>query len=76
MKNIQVKEVPDDVHGIWRKRAAIEGMSLQEFLLRKLTREARRPTTAELFERIEHREGIDMTGEEAAELLREDRDAR
>lgn len=76
MKNIQVKEVPDDVHRVWRQRAALEGMSLQEFLLRKLTAEARRPTAAELFERIEHRGGIDMTGEEAAEFIREDRDAR
>ena len=75
MKNIQVKEVPDDVHRVWRRRAAASGMSLQEYLLRKLVAEARRPTVAELFERIEHRGGPEIDPDLTVELLHESRES-
>jgi hypothetical protein len=73
-RTIQVKNVPNDVYRIWYQRAAAEGMSVQEFLLGKLTREARRPSATDLMERIEHREGVPISCEEAAALIRADRD--
>jgi plasmid stability protein len=76
MKNIQVKNVSDEVHRVWKTRAAAAGMSLQEYLHRKLTEEAQRPTTAELFERIEHRGGPKLDHEEIVQMIREDRDSR
>jgi plasmid stability protein len=76
MKNIQVKNVPDDVHRVWKTRAAAEGMSLQEYLLRKLTREAQQPTVAEVFARVEHRGGPALDHDEIVEMIREDRDSR
>lgn len=76
MKNIQVKSVPDEVHRVWKTRAAAEGMSLQEFLLRKLTREAQQPTLAELFERIEHRGGPEIDHQLIVDMIREDRESR
>ncbi len=39
MPSIQIKNVPADVHRVLRRRAADEGMSLQEYLLAKLTEE-------------------------------------
>lgn len=75
MKNMQVKDVPDDVHQVLRSRAAAEGMSLQEYLLKKLTAEARRPTVNEVLLRAGQRSGGSMPLSTAAELLREDRDA-
>jgi plasmid stability protein len=76
MKNIQVKNVSDEVHRVWKTRAAAAGMSLQEYLHRKLTQEAQRPTAAEVFARIEHRGGPVLDPEETVAMLREDRDAR
>jgi plasmid stability protein len=32
MATIQIRNVPDDVHRVYRRRAAEAGMSLQEFL--------------------------------------------
>ncbi|MCD0446598.1 hypothetical protein LO763_23550 [Glycomyces sp. A-F 0318] len=76
MKNIQVKNVPDEVHRVWKTRAAAEGMSLQEYLLRKLTREAQRPTVAEVLARVEHRGGPALDHDEIVAMIREDREAR
>jgi plasmid stability protein len=76
MKNIQVKNVSDEVHRVWKTRAAAEGMSLQEFLHRKLTREAQQPTVAEVFARVEHRGGPVLDHDEVVAMLREDRESR
>lgn len=76
MKNIQVKNVPDEVHRVWKTRAAAAGMSLQEYLHRKLIKEAQQPTVAEVLARVEHRGGPKIDGELIVEMIREDRDSR
>ena len=48
---IQVRDVPDRVHGTLKSRAAREGMSLSDFLKRELARAAERPTMLEWLER-------------------------
>ena len=50
-KMIQVRDVPDSVHGTLKSRAAREGMSLSDFLKRELERIAERPTMQEWLER-------------------------
>jgi antitoxin FitA len=75
MKNIQVKNVSDEVHRVWKTRAAA-GMSLQEYLHRKLTHEAQRPTVAEVLARVEHRGGPKLDRDEIVSMLREDREPR
>jgi plasmid stability protein len=50
-KTIQVRDVPDDVHGILKARAAREGMSLSAFLKRELQRIALRPSMQEWLDR-------------------------
>ena len=72
--NIQVKDVPDDVHRVLRARAATAGQSLQEYLLQRLTAEARRPTVAEVLGRAGQRSGGSLPLDTAADLIREDRD--
>lgn len=74
MPNIQVKDVPEDVHRILRSRAAAAGQSLQEYLLARLTREARRPTLEEVIQRMGQRSGGSLAPHQAAALLREDRE--
>ena len=77
MPSIQIKNVPPEVHQILRRRAAEEGMSLQEYLLAKLTEEARQPTPKEFWERVGQRTGGGrMSLKEAVEYIRADRDAR
>jgi plasmid stability protein len=44
MPSVQVKDVPEDVHATLRRRAAVAGQSLQEYLLARLVNEARSPT--------------------------------
>ena len=49
---IQIRDVPEDVHRTLKVRAAAEGTSLSQYVLREVTRLARAPTPAELDDRI------------------------
>lgn len=60
MATMQIREVPDDVHRIYRTRAAEAGMSLQEFLLTELVASARARTPAEVVADV--RQQLDATG--------------
>ncbi len=55
MALIQIRHVPDEVHRTLRVRAAMEGTSLSDYVLREITRAAQTPTPAELDERIRAR---------------------
>lgn len=76
MPSIQIKNVPDDVHAVLRRRAAAAGQSLQEYLLAELTRTSRTPTVAEVIERIGHRSGGRLSFRQAERDVRADRDGR
>lgn len=76
MPNIQIKDVPSEVHTVLRLRAALAGQSLQEYLLAQLTQAASQPTLDEVLARIEHRSGGSLTEEAAVEAIRGDRDRR
>jgi len=52
---IQVRNVPEDVHRTLKVRAAAEGTSLSDYVLREVTRAARTPTPEELDARIRAR---------------------
>jgi plasmid stability protein len=72
--NVQVRDVPDDVHRRLKSQAALAGQSLNEFLLARMTEIARTPTLGELAERIRARPPY--TRPSAAAAIREDRDRR
>jgi len=74
MSNIQVKDVPEDVHRVLRARAAAAGQSLQEYLLSRLTLDARRPTMDEVLARAGQRSGGSLPLNTVVELVRQDRD--
>jgi antitoxin FitA len=76
MPSVQIKNVPDDVHRVLRTRAAATGQSLQEYLLARLTDEARQPTLDEVLERAGDRAGGRVPLAEAARSVRAERDAR
>lgn len=72
---IQVRDVPDRVHGTLKARAAREGMSLSDFIKRELERAAERPTMQEWLERTQQARPI-LTKRSAAQVIRELREAR
>jgi len=76
MPTIKVKDVPEDVHAVLRRRAAAAGMSLQAYLLGRLMEEARRPTLDEALARSGGRAGGSVPLGYAADALREEREAR
>lgn len=76
MPSIQVKDVPEEVHAVLRRRAAAAGQSLQEYLLGRLVEDAGTPTLEEALERIGQRTGGRISPARAAQLVREERDSR
>lgn len=75
MKNLQIRNVPDDVHRRLKARAAEEGSSLSDLALAELLRSLERPTRRELMERLAERERVEVRGGVAA-AVRAERDAR
>jgi antitoxin FitA len=72
MPNVQVRDVPDDVHMRLKSQAALAGQSLNEYLLARLTDIASVPTVPELAQLI--RERAPYNGPSSAAVIREDRD--
>ncbi|MEP7364931.1 MAG: hypothetical protein ABI972_16895 [Acidobacteriota bacterium] len=72
---IQIRDVPDKVHGTLKARAAREGMSLSDFLKRELGRAAERPTMSEWLERTKQARPI-RSAKSAVQLVRALRDTR
>jgi antitoxin FitA len=75
-KNIQIRNVPDDVHEVYKRRAAAAGMSLQEYLLADLRDGAGRLTMAEAMARIaSHVGGSGVSVADIVEGIRQDRES-
>ena len=73
MSNLQVRNVPEDLHRTLEAKAASEGLSLSDFVLPELEKVAKRPTSRELRERLRRREPVHLRPS-AAEVIRELRD--
>jgi antitoxin FitA len=56
-RNIQIRDVPDEVHRVLATRAASAGMSLTAYLRAELTRVAERPPVADVLARAAARSG-------------------
>jgi antitoxin FitA len=72
---IQVRDVPDAVHGILKARAAREGMSLSDFIKREFQRTAIRPSMLEWLDRTQQAKPISakISPAQAIRDLRESR---
>ena len=75
-KMIQIRNVPDDLHRKLKARAAEQGVSLSDYLLRMAERDAERPTIAELTERIRSRGMTTLAAGTIERVLRDGRDGR
>ena len=74
MTTIQVRNVSEETSRALKAKAALEGRSLSDFLLRELDRIATRPSRAELIERIASRAVV--TIDPAPQVLAEQRPGR
>ncbi len=74
-KMIQLRNVPDELHRKLKARAALEGMSLSDYLLAEIQRVAERPTLTELRARLHHRKPVSLR-ETPADAVRAEREGR
>jgi plasmid stability protein len=72
---IQIRNVPEALHRQLKSRAALEGMSLSDYLLSEIRQVAERPTLSELRARLALREGV-RPSVTPAEAVRAERDRR
>ena len=49
---VQIRNVPSELHRQLKARAALEGMSLSEYLLREVRKAVERPTLEEMKQRL------------------------
>ena len=76
MPNVQVREVPDDVHAALVRRAQSAGQSLQQYLSIQLARLAKTPTVDEVIARIERRPKGRLSRASAVAALQDERARR
>ena len=69
---IQIRNVPDPLHRKLKSRAALEGLSLSDFLLHEIQQIADRPTLQEMADRLKSRPAIRYKVS-PAEILRQER---
>ena len=74
-KMIQLRHVPDPLHRKLKARAALEGMSLSDYLLREVERWAERPTLTELKQRLAQLPPV-VPRVSPADAIRAERDRR
>jgi plasmid stability protein len=74
-KMIQLRHVPDELHRKLKARAALEGLSLSDYLLREIEQAASYPTIAELREKLADRTPF-VPRIPTAKVIRAERDRR
>jgi antitoxin FitA len=72
-KMIQLRNVPDELHRKLKARAASEGMSLSDFLIREAKLIAARPTDEEMIRRLRSLPPVKVRTQ-PADIIREMRD--
>ncbi|MDR3722123.1 MAG: hypothetical protein WB559_05035 [Candidatus Acidiferrales bacterium] len=72
---VQIRNVPSDLHRELKARAALEGMSLSDYLLRELRHALDRPTVEEMRKRLSTREPVRLRPAPAA-AVRAERNSR
>ena len=72
---IQIRNVPPEMHRELKARAALEGMSLSEYLLRELRYVVERPTIDEMRKRLSRRQPVLRPDPEPAVAVRAERES-
>jgi plasmid stability protein len=74
-KMIQMRHVPEELHRKLKSRAAMEGLTLSDYLVREITKLAEHPTTEELRRRIAQRSSV-VVKNKPAKAVRAERERR
>jgi plasmid stability protein len=72
---VQIRNVPPELHRRLKARAAIEGLSMSDYVLREVRKALDRPTRQEVLERLQARP-LRRLHRRAADVLRAERDSR
>jgi antitoxin FitA len=72
---VQIRNVPIETHRQLKARAAIEGMSMSEFILREIRKALDRPTRQEILEKLKAGPVRRLRHNPAA-FIRRERDSR
>ncbi len=72
---VQIRNVPVDFHRRLKARAAIEGMSMSDYILREIGKALERPTRQEILDRLRAKP-VRHLQRRAADVIRAERDAR
>ncbi len=72
---VQLRNVPADLHRQLKVRAAVEGLTMSDYVLREVRKALERPTRAELLDRLQAGP-VRRLGRSAASVIRAERDAR
>lgn len=72
---VQIRNVPTELHRRLKARAAIEGMSMSEYVLRELRKALDRPTREDILERL-RAVPVRRLSRAAAHVIRAERDSR
>ena len=76
MPNVQIREVPENVHEALVRKAELAGQSLQQYLSAQLAVIASTPTVDEVIDRIERRAKGSLPRTSAVAALRDERARR
>ncbi|MFF0445789.1 antitoxin [Streptomyces sp. NPDC004609] len=76
MTAITIRDVPEDTVNALKARAAQAGKSLQAYALELLSREAVRPTLAEMATRLERETRTELTTTDILDAIEDGRDRR
>jgi plasmid stability protein len=76
MPNVQIREVPEDVHNELVRRAERAGQSLQQYLSAQLVAMVATPTIDDMIARIEHRPKGRLTRADAVSAISDERARR
>jgi plasmid stability protein len=74
-KMIQLRNVPDTLHRKLKARAALEGLSLSDYLIRETRKIAEHPTDEEIRARLAALPPVDLKTSPTA-IVRQERDRR
>jgi plasmid stability protein len=72
---LQVRSIPPDLHRRLKARAALEGLTMSDFVLRELRKALERPMREEVLARL-RAQPVRRVRKSAADIIRAERDSR
>lgn len=72
---VQIRNMPAELHRRLKARAAMEGLTMSDFVMREIRKALDRPTRQEILDRLRARPPRRLR-KPAAEVIRAERDAR